>query len=152
MRAFVFGAVHIIGLSPAPSSALVINVPSTFDTNIYTAHNARSETHPALRTPSHVHRGKLPSVRFVTACTKTSLGEGRRGMERKGKEGRKEEAKGCFICLKWDWGHRVARALFLHRDWELKRRLGERKMGENLNDKTRCSWHACDTPLENENK
>lgn len=88
MRTFVFGAVHIIGLSPAPSSALAINVPSTFDTNIYTAHNARSETHPALRTPLPCASGKVAerSVRHGLHKDVVRRREEGNGKERKGGE------------------------------------------------------------------
>lgn len=58
-------------------------------------HRAQTPTRKPIRPskpPSHVHREKLPSIRFVTARTKSSLGEGRWGTERRGKE--REEGGG----------------------------------------------------------
>lgn len=110
--AFVFGAMHIIALSPVSSSELLIGVPSAFDTNIYTTHkHMLTHTHRGTQKhtrllpipPSHVHEEKLPSVRFVTASTKTSLSEGRRGdgrEEGRGEGREQEKERGCFICLK----------------------------------------------------
>lgn len=75
-------------------------------------------------------------------------------MEEKRTEGGMErKERGCFICLKWDWGRGVEGALFLWREPELKKQQGQKKKKKkNLNGKTRCGWHAGDTPLESENK
>jgi len=87
-------------------------------THTHTRQGAQKHRHTPLPTPSRVHEEKFPSVRFVTAGTKTSLSEGRRGMEEE-RGGRREEGggrrvqaeeRGCFICLKWDWGRGVVGA------------------------------------------
>lgn len=104
MRAFVFGATHIIARSPALSSELLIGVPSAFDTNIYTTHK-HTHTHirvlrntPApFQTPSNVHQEKLQSVGFVTASTKTSLREGRLGEMEKRRERRRRRGAASSV-------------------------------------------------------
>lgn len=99
-----FGAMHIIAPSPTLSSEPVIGVPSAFDTNIYTRHKqARAHTHRG----AHKHnphplcmRKSCRAFGSSRPARKTSLREGRRGMEEK-RGGREEEMeRGCFIYLK----------------------------------------------------
>ena len=101
-RAFVFGAMHIIALSPASSSELLIGVPSAFDTNIYTTHTHRGRSG---NTPTPSKRPPPPSVCVREKVPERSVRHGRHkdvikwgeegwggGGERRGGEGREEGA------------------------------------------------------------
>lgn len=138
MRAFVFGAVHLIGLSPVLSSELVINVPSTFDTNIYTAHKhpLGNPSSPPNPLPCASRKVAEHSVRHGPHRDVIRRQEEGNGEERRGEGGRRRGEAASSVSSEIGVTG-LPEPLFLHRDWELKRRLGEREMGENLNDKTR---------------
>lgn len=120
-HAFALAAVHII--AHWPRVAFRVGDRGA----LYVWHRYLHSTHTA---PKPIRRSKSPtcvkSCGFITANTQQRHLGGERGEDEggQGREIKEEKAGGFFICLKWDWGQRVAGALFLGWDWELKRRLG----------------------------
>lgn len=107
------------------------------------------------------NRGDLSHVYYFYSfpCASGNVAEGsvchgqhRDAESRKGEDGSvqgrrergaRQNGRGCFICLKWDWGRRVTGALFLHRDWELKKQQGQEEKTQWQNETwLTCWWHA----------
>lgn len=115
-------------------------------TPIFTFHSYRTQTHPPLqisdmREKLWVHHSKH---------TTTSFGGGkRRGRRGTGKGDKGGEGRRLLHLSQVRLGAKGRWSSFPRLRLGAKKAAG--RNGENLNDKTSCSWRACDTLWRNEN-
>lgn len=150
-HAFALAAVHIIAWWPAGGAFRVGGRGVLYVWHRY--------LHPTQRAPKPICRSKPPtcvqkgkSCGFITTSTTTTSFGGKRrvggtGRGDKGMEG--GEGRRLLHLSQVRLGAKGRRSSFP------RLRLGAKKAagwnGENLNDKTSCSWRAGDTLLRNEN-